>query len=217
MFTRCYFIKKLDILVCLFNNFVVSISVKYFFFLSNKRVAMNKGSLEEANRMLNLALEELNFIADGAQQKSGVEIAKTILQTKRKMSNNENTASEKANVAVSSVQTLNWDSSMNDWMDYGNENHRDSGTSSSDGMPTSDAPTSSTTSSSISIFDALLQAIDRNEISSKPDLETRLKIMNWLCTTEEINKILKKTVLLQENVRYASYWDSDIGIVIVRH
>ncbi|VBB29856.1 unnamed protein product [Acanthocheilonema viteae] len=93
----------------------------------------------------------------GAQQKSGVEIAKTILQTKRKMSNNENTASEKANVAVSSVQTLNWDSSMNDWMDYGNENHRDSGTSSSDGMPTSDAPTSSTTSSSISIFDALLQ------------------------------------------------------------
>lgn len=55
------------------------------------------------------------------------------------------------------LQTLNWDSSVNNWMDYENENHRDSGTSSSDGMPNSDAPTSSTTSTNISIFDALLQ------------------------------------------------------------
>uniref|UniRef100_A0A0R3S5C2 Uncharacterized protein n=1 Tax=Elaeophora elaphi TaxID=1147741 RepID=A0A0R3S5C2_9BILA len=134
-----------------------------------------------------------NWNISGAEQKSGLGIAKTILQTKQKMNNNENTASEKANVAVSGVQTLNWNSSINNWMDYENENHRDSGTSSSDGMPTSDAPTSSTTSTNISIFDALLQffkAIDRNEISSRPDLETRLKIMNWLCATEEINKIV---------------------------
>uniref|UniRef100_A0A1I7VGG6 Uncharacterized protein n=1 Tax=Loa loa TaxID=7209 RepID=A0A1I7VGG6_LOALO len=153
---------------------------------------MNKGNLEEANRMLNLALEELNFIADGAEQKSGIEIAKAVFQTKRKMDNNDNTASENANVAVSGVQTLNWNSSVNNWMDYENENHRDSGTSSSDGIPTSDAPTSSTTSTNISIFDTLLQAIDRNEISNRLDLETRLKIMNWLCATEEINKVKKR-------------------------
>ncbi|EFO18347.2 hypothetical protein LOAG_10147 [Loa loa] len=125
-----------------------------------------------------------------AEQKSGIEIAKAVFQTKRKMDNNDNTASENANVAVSGVQTLNWNSSVNNWMDYENENHRDSGTSSSDGIPTSDAPTSSTTSTNISIFDTLLQAIDRNEISNRLDLETRLKIMNWLCATEEINKVV---------------------------
>ncbi|VDO38310.1 unnamed protein product [Onchocerca flexuosa] len=106
------------------------------------------------------------------------------------MNNNDNTAPEKANIAISGVQTLNWNSSVNNWMDYENENHQDSGTSSSDGIPTSDAPTSSTTSTNITIFDAFLQAIDRNEISSRPDLETRLKIMNWLCATEEINRIV---------------------------
>ncbi|OZC10599.1 hypothetical protein X798_02348 [Onchocerca flexuosa] len=152
---------------------------------------MNKvGDLDEANRMLNLALEELNFIVDGAEKKSGVKIAKANLQTKRNMNNNDNTAPEKANIAISGVQTLNWNSSVNNWMDYENENHQDSGTSSSDGIPTSDAPTSSTTSTNITIFDAFLQAIDRNEISSRPDLETRLKIMNWLCATEEINRIV---------------------------
>ncbi|VDM09892.1 unnamed protein product [Wuchereria bancrofti] len=140
---------------------------------------------------------------DGAEQKSDIEIAKTIFETKQQMNSNDNSASEKANVAVGDVQTLNWNSSVNNWMDYENENHRDSGTSSSDGMPTSDAPTSSTTSTNISIFDTLLQvelslyahlldieAIDRNEISSRPDLETRLKIMNWLCATEEIKKMV---------------------------
>nr|CRZ22487.1 Bm8553 [Brugia malayi] len=121
---------------------------------------MNKGGLEEANRILNLALEELNFIVDGAEQKGGIEIAETIFETKRQMNNNDNSAPEKANVAVGDVQALNWNSSVNNWMDYENDDHRDSGTSSSDGMPTSDAPTSSTTSTNISIFDTLLQVIE---------------------------------------------------------
>ncbi|VDN90060.1 unnamed protein product [Brugia pahangi] len=134
----------------------------------------------------------------GAEQKGGIEIAETIFETKRQMNNNDNSAPEKANVSVGDVQALNWNSSVNNWMDYENDDHRDSGTSSSDGMPTSDAPTSSTTSTNISIFDTLLQvklslyAIDRNEISSRPDLETRLKIMNWLCATEEISKLVLK-------------------------
>uniref|UniRef100_A0A915PZY4 Uncharacterized protein n=1 Tax=Setaria digitata TaxID=48799 RepID=A0A915PZY4_9BILA len=95
----------------------------------------------------------------GAEQKNNVEIASTILQTKQKMKNNGNTASEKADIAVSGVQTFNWNSSVNNWMDYENENNRDSGTSSSDGMPASDVPTSSTTSTNISIFDAFVQVI----------------------------------------------------------
>lgn len=56
------------------------------------------------------------------------------------------------------LQKLNWNSSVTTWIDYENGNHRDSGTSSSDGISASDAPTSSiTTSTNISIFDALLQ------------------------------------------------------------
>uniref|UniRef100_A0A8R1TT22 Uncharacterized protein n=1 Tax=Onchocerca volvulus TaxID=6282 RepID=A0A8R1TT22_ONCVO len=158
---------------------------------------------------MQISRNERKFL--GAEEKSGVKIAKANLQMKRKMNNNDNTASEKANIAVSGMQTLNWNSSVNNWMDYENENNRDSGTSSSDGIPTSDAPTSSTTSTNITIFDAFLQvievnirclcimheyihkifkAIDRNEILSRPDLETRLKIMNWLCATEEMNRMV---------------------------
>ncbi|VDK77097.1 unnamed protein product [Onchocerca ochengi] len=105
---------------------------------------------------MQISRNERKFL--GAEEKSGVKIAKANLQMKRKMNNNDNTASEKANIAVSGMQTLNWNSSVNNWMDYENENNRDSGTSSSDGIPTSDAPTSSTTSTNITIFDAFLQA-----------------------------------------------------------
>lgn len=42
-------------------------------------------------------------------------------------------------------------------MDYEEENHPDSGTSSSDGLPASDVPTSSTASNNINPFDAFVQ------------------------------------------------------------
>ncbi|VDN02304.1 unnamed protein product [Thelazia callipaeda] len=108
----------------------------------------------------------------------------------------ENSISGEANNNVDgNIQIINWESSVDNWMDYRNENQRDSGTSSSDGVGTSDARNSSTVSNNVNIFDALLQAIDRNEIANRPDLQTRLKIMNWLCVKDEIDRTVSSQIV----------------------
>ncbi|VDN57449.1 unnamed protein product [Dracunculus medinensis] len=81
---------------------------------------------------------------------------------------------------------LNWDSNVNNWEDCHNcaENRRGSTASSTEESPPSDIPTSSTSSSqhTSNVFKAFIEAIDKNEINERPDLETQLKIMNWICS-----------------------------------
>uniref|UniRef100_A0A9J2P458 Uncharacterized protein n=1 Tax=Ascaris lumbricoides TaxID=6252 RepID=A0A9J2P458_ASCLU len=83
------------------------------------------------------------------------------------------------------TKVLNWNSTVENWNECGEEVNRNSGTSSGEESPPSDIPASSSISNAPNIFEAFLRAIDKNELMERPDLETQLKIMNWLCGVDD--------------------------------
>ncbi|KHN86226.1 hypothetical protein Tcan_03321 [Toxocara canis] len=95
------------------------------------------------------------------------------------------------------AKVLNWNSTVQNWNECAEEMRRNSGTSSGEESPPSDIPASSSISNTPNVFEAFLSAIDKNEIVERPDLETQLKIMSWLCGVDESRMAIDKNEIVE--------------------
>ncbi|VDD93791.1 unnamed protein product [Enterobius vermicularis] len=73
-----------------------------------------------------------------------------------------------------------WNSQRQSWEDNKDGDPKNSEASSGDESPPSDIPASSSISNTTNVLESFVQAIEKNEVNEKPDLETQLKILRWM-------------------------------------
>uniref|UniRef100_F1KT52 Liprin-beta n=1 Tax=Ascaris suum TaxID=6253 RepID=F1KT52_ASCSU len=146
---------------------------------------MEVDGFAEANQLLCSALEQLdNIIANGSHSR-GHKVNPNYMMDSHHVSLNGDAMSTANDYSSRNTKVLNWNSTVENWNECGEEVNRNSGTSSGEESPPSDIPASSSISNAPNIFEAFLRAIDKNELMERPDLETQLKIMNWLCGVDD--------------------------------
>uniref|UniRef100_A0A914ZM30 SAM domain-containing protein n=2 Tax=Parascaris univalens TaxID=6257 RepID=A0A914ZM30_PARUN len=146
---------------------------------------MEVDGFAEANQLLCSALEQLDSIIANGSQSRGHKVSAKYMMDNHHVSLNGDAMSTTNDYNSRNAKVLNWNSTVENWNECGEEVNRNSGTSSGEESPPSDIPASSSISNAPNIFEAFLRAIDKNELMERPDLETQLKIMNWLCGVDD--------------------------------
>uniref|UniRef100_A0A0N5AQD7 BESS domain-containing protein n=1 Tax=Syphacia muris TaxID=451379 RepID=A0A0N5AQD7_9BILA len=91
-------------------------------------------------------------------------------------------------------KVTDWNSSRQSWEETKDSELKNLETSSGDESPPSDIPASSSVSNTIGALDFFIQAIDKNELNEKPDLETQLKILRWMrnCSSDNVSLLVRE-------------------------
>ncbi|VDM41160.1 unnamed protein product [Toxocara canis] len=144
---------------------------------------VDRGSVSE--RVFCLAGSRPTALKQNHKQHSGVLFNSNYTMNGHQATLNDDPMNKSKEFNNGNAKVLNWNSTVQNWNECAEEMRRNSGTSSGEESPPSDIPASSSISNTPNVFEAFLSAIDKNEIVERPDLETQLKIMSWLCGVDE--------------------------------